>query len=310
MSTIRTRSRDWKVFPKISPMIRAIVQLMRPHQYVKNGFVMLGVVFSHRWDHSTLLYAGCAFIAFCVIASAVYTLNDILDVESDRQHPIKCTRPIARGAVSVRAAWMLLVVLAMLAFTLAARVSPLTLIFVATYAVFNIAYSWRLKHIVILDVFLISSGFMLRILAGTLGIGINPSQWLLLCGFMLTLFLGFSKRRAELLMLEKNGNSDRTVTRRVLNDYSAVMLEQFITVGAACTILSYGLYTMSPDTVQKHGSMNLIYTLPLVIYGMFRYLFLLHHLSRANDTARDLFADRHLLITVLAWLGLTIGILA
>lgn len=286
-----------------------LFKLLRPHQYLKNGFVLLGVIFAHRWDAVTLLNAAVVFVAFCAMASAVYVLNDLLDVEADRQHPTKKHRPIANATVSVRMAEAICGVLALVAVAFAAWVSSWAVLLVMTYAVFNIAYSWRLKHVVILDVFIISAGFMLRILAGTIGIGIAPSHWLLLCGMMVTLFLGFAKRRAELLVLESHNGLARSATRRVLDDYSPVMLEQFIAVSAACTILSYGLYTVSAETISKHGSGDLIYTLPFVIYGIFRYLFLLHHRAKGNDTARDLLTDFHLMVTIAAWLGITVGLL-
>ncbi|WP_372611453.1 UbiA prenyltransferase family protein, partial [Halomonas sp.] len=188
-------------------------------------------------------------------------------------------------------------------------VSGWVTLFVATYFVINIFYSWHLKHVVILDVFLIASGFMLRILAGTVGLGIAPSAWLLLCGMMVTLFLGFTKRRAELLMLETTEGANNGLTRRVLDDYSPEMLEQFISITAACTVIAYGLYTVSPETIALHGSNGLIYTLPFVVYGIFRYLYLLHHLAKGNDTAKDLVQDRHLLVTVAAWVITTLWVL-
>lgn len=287
-----------------------IIRLLRPHQYIKNAFVFLGAIFAHKWDASTLLQVGLVFTSFCAMASCVYVLNDVVDIQADRRHPKKCNRPIASGAVSITTAWSIFLILAVISFAIAFAISSWVLLFVVTYLILNIAYSWRLKHVVILDVFIISAGFMLRILAGTKGIGIEPSQWLLLCGLMLTLFLGFAKRRAELLMLESAGTPDKASTRRVLDDYSPAMLEQYIAVSAACTVLSYGLYTVSPETVAAHGSTNLIYTLPFVVYGIFRYLFLLHHRAQGNDTARDLLTDRHMLLTVLAWIAVTMSILA
>ncbi|MEQ5801231.1 UbiA prenyltransferase family protein [Halomonas sp. H10-9-1] len=176
--------------------------LARPHQYLKNGFVLLGPLFAHQWDLVTLSQALLAFLAFCCMASAVYVLNDIMDIEADRAHPVKCRRPLPSGAISLGTAKRLLAGLVVGSVALSLLVSGWVTLFVASYFVINIFYSWHLKHVVILDVFLISSGFMLRILAGTVGLGIAPSAWLLLCGLMVTLFLGFAKRRAELLMLE------------------------------------------------------------------------------------------------------------
>ena len=290
-------------------MLSSLIKLLRPHQYIKNGFVLLGVVFAHAWEAPILLEAGLAFLAFCAMASAVYVLNDIIDVDADRRHPVKRNRPLASGAIPVAQAWVIFAIAVAIALLLAALVSTWVIVLVAGYLVLNVAYTGWLKHVVILDVFSIATGFMLRILAGTLGLGIEPSQWLLLCGLMLTLFLGFAKRRAELAdtSIERTPSGDGT--RRVLNDYSLGLLDQFIAISAACTVLAYGLYTVSAETIALHGTGGLIYTLPFVIYGIFRYLFLLHARGGGNDTSRDLATDHHLLVTVALWLGLTIMLL-
>ena len=286
-----------------------VIKLLRPHQYIKNGFVLLGPLFAHQWSAQTLTEAALAFFAFCCMASAVYILNDMMDIDADREHPIKCRRPLPSGQISLSLARTLMVGMVIGSVLLSLVVSLWVTLFVLIYFVINILYSWRLKHIVVLDVFIISAGFMLRILAGTVGLGISPSAWLLLCGLMVTLFLGFSKRRAELLMLE-NSDGNSTLTRKVLDDYSPAVLEQYISITAACTVLSFGLYTVSPQTIALHGTENLIYTLPFVIYGIFRYLFLLHHKAKGNDTAKDLLTDAHLLLTVLAWITTTLWVLA
>jgi 4-hydroxybenzoate polyprenyltransferase len=287
-----------------------IVRLLRPQQYLKNSFVWLGMIFAQRWDWQTLAEVAIAFAAFCAAASAVYVFNDILDVESDRRHPVKRQRPIASGAVSPTQAWFVCAVLAVLAMMLASLVSTMTSGFILAYLAINAAYSWRLKHVAILDVFIIAGGFMLRILTGTLGVGIEPSQWLLLTGLMLTLFLGFAKRQAELLMLANAGKVDRAATRRVLDDYSPAILDLFLGITAASTILSYGLYTVSPETLTAHGTKGLFYTLPFVVYGVFRYVFLLHRRDGGNDAANDLLTDRHLVLTVAGWLAVTVLVLA
>lgn len=307
-------------------MLQPIFKLLRPHQYIKNGFVFLGPVFAHAWEGETLLAATLAFLAFCAMASAVYVLNDILDVEADRRHPTKCRRPLASGAIGIPAARVILSVLVVLALALGLLVSAWVTGLLAGYLVLNIAYSLALKHVVILDVFSIAGGFMLRILAGTLGLGIEPSQWLLLCGLMLTLFLGFAKRRSELAETavtagpapadpapesrDDTRGDTRGDTRRVLDDYSTALLDQFIAISAACTVIAYGLYTVSPEVIALHGTDELIYTLPFVIYGIFRYLYLLHFRGRGGDTSRDLFTDAHLLVTVVAWLGVTLAVLS
>jgi len=284
-----------------------LLRLMRPHQWVKNAFVLIGLLFGHAWhDPHLATQAVIAFAAFCLVSSAIYTINDIVDVEQDKQHPRKCKRPLASGAVSIPAAMMLASLLAVSGLILAYTASTIVLVILSGYALMNIAYSLRLKHVVILDVFIIATGFMLRILAGTLGIGIAPSQWLLLCGLMVTLFLGFTKRRAEIIAL----NEDKASHRKVLEHYSPVLLDKMIGITAAGLIMSYSLYTMNPDTIRIHGTANLIYTVPFVMYGVFRYIYLLHHQNRGGDTAHDLVRDPHLIVVVGAWALVTILLIA
>lgn len=286
-----------------------LARLCRPHQYIKNFFVFAGPIFYNVREYNLLLKDFLAFVAFSAMASAIYVLNDIIDVNADRQHPVKCNRPIASGKVSVRAAIILAVSLVVIALGLGLTIGLWALAFLVLYMVINIGYSLRWKHIPVIDVFLISSGFMLRILIGTVGLGIHATSWILLCGLMLTLFLGFAKRRAELLALENSNDVNPASIRRVLDDYSPEMIEQFTAISAACTIICYSLYTVSPETVARHHTTNLIYTVPFVVYGIFRYLFLLHREAGGNDTARDLLRDPHLLITGLLWLMVTIGVI-
>jgi 4-hydroxybenzoate polyprenyltransferase len=283
--------------------LKQLFRLMRPHQWVKNLFVFTGLLFGHAWHNPHLvMQAVIAFSAFCLISSAIYTINDIVDVEQDKQHPKKCKRPLASGALSIHAAFLLAILLSVSGLVLAYTASQTVLIILAGYALMNVAYSFRLKHVVILDIFIIATGFMLRILAGTLGIGIPPSQWLLLCGLMVTLFLGFTKRRAEIIAL----TDDKIAHRKVLEHYSPVLLDKMIGINAAGLIMSYSLYTMNPDTIRIQGTANLIYTVPFVMYGVFRYIYLLHHQNRCGDTAHDLVRDPHLFIVVSAWLIVTI----
>ena len=288
------------------PLMPALFKLLRPHQWLKNGFVFVGLLFGHAWnDPLKLGQALAAFAAFCLLASAVYVMNDLIDREPDRLHPKKKYRPLAAGTVGVGPAMFLgLVCLGaggLLAWGLAGS-APW--IFFA-YVVLNVAYTLGLKHVVILDVFIIASGFMLRILAGTLGIGIAPSQWLLLCGLMLTLFLGFAKRRAELNALL----ADSAGHRRVLEHYTAPMLDQFIGIVAAGTVISYALYTVSAETVALHGTRGLIATVPFVLYGMLRYLWRLHTRGGGGDPAQELLRDPHLLAATAGWLLLVLALL-
>ncbi|CAB1369997.1 decaprenyl-phosphate phosphoribosyltransferase [Denitratisoma oestradiolicum] len=290
----------------MSALMPPLIALLRPHQWIKNGFVLVGLLFGHAWQDPIRLQQGLwAFVAFCLLSSTVYVFNDLQDREQDRLHPQKRRRPLACGTVSVSAALLLLAVCLVaglaLAFTLAGQ-APW--IFVA-YLLLNGGYSMGLKHVVLLDVFLIAAGFMLRLLAGTLGLDIAPSQWLLLCGLMLTLFLGFAKRRAELVALSGGSGGHR----RVLEHYSEGMLDQFITITAACTVVTYSLYTVSAETVALHGSSRLMLTVPFVLYGMLRYLFLLHRRQGGGDVAVELLTDVHLLLAVLGWLGTVLAVM-
>lgn len=287
--------------------MRVLIQLMRPHQWLKNGFVFVGLFFGHAWGElATVQAVVLAALAFCLLSSAIYIVNDYLDREADRLHPHKCLRPLAAGTVSPRPALLLALICAMLGLLLAWLASPVVLMIVSGYAVLNLLYSWHLKQVVILDVFIIAAGFMLRILAGTLGVGIPPSSWLLLTGLMVTLFLGFAKRRAELVAVEPGGEG----TRKVLQNYSLPMLDLMIGVCATGVVIAYSLYTMSPQTIAIHQTENLIYTVPLVLYGLFRYLHLNFSANAGEDPSRDLLRDPHLLITVLLWGGLTLWLLA
>jgi 4-hydroxybenzoate polyprenyltransferase len=277
---------------------RDLVKLMRPHQWVKNGFVFVGLIFGHAWGVPELvLGAVLAAAAFSLTASAIYIVNDFADRARDRLHPTKRYRPLASGRVTPGTALGLAAILALAGGVLAAAAGPKVLALVAFYAAMNLAYSFGLKSVVILDVFIIAAGFMLRILAGTLGIGVPPSQWLLVCSLFLTLFLGFTKRRSELLSV----SGDFITHRKALMHYNPALLDKMIGICAGAALMSYSLYTMSPATARVHGTENLIYTIPFVAYGMFRYLYLLHAKHAGADTSRELARDPHLLVTVLGW---------
>jgi 4-hydroxybenzoate polyprenyltransferase len=285
---------------------------MRPYQWIKNGFVFLGPVFGHAWNDPALVVdALVLFAAFCLASSGVYVMNDIADRDADRLHPTKRFRPVAQGDVGIGAARALCIVLLLSGAALAARVSLPALVIVSAYVVLNIAYSAGLKHVAILDVFIISAGFMLRILAGTVGIGIPPSKWLLLCGLMLTLFLGFGKRRAELVAAAASGDTDGASGHRAsLDGYSRTLLDVLITVSVACAAIGYALYSVDAETVALHGTDKLILTLPFVLYGLFRYLQLMYVKGVGGDPAWDVLHDPHLIATTVGWLGATAWILA
>jgi 4-hydroxybenzoate polyprenyltransferase len=290
---------------------RTLLRLMRPHQWIKNGFVFLGVVFGHGWAEPALIPAVLAlFVAFCLASSAVYVMNDIADRDADRLHPSKRFRPLAQGDIGIGAARMGCVVLALAGLALSATVSLSALIILSAYVAINLAYSAGLKHVPILDVFIISGGFMLRILAGTMGIGIPPSKWLLLCGLMLTLFLGFGKRRAELVALGNGDANGAPGQRASLDGYSRPLLDLLIMVSVAGAAIGYALYTVDAETIALHGTDRLILTLPFVLYGLFRYLQVMYSRGGGGDPAWELLHDPHLIIATAGWLGATAWILA
>lgn len=281
-------------------------RLMRPRQWVKNGFVLMGVLFANAWhDPKVVKNVLLVVAAFSLVASGVYVINDFMDRERDAAHPKKKNRPLAAKTVSFGTALSLLAVLWLAGFTLGSLVSWRVLLILSIYVAINLGYSLGLKHVVLLDVFIIAGGFMLRILAGTTGIGIAPSQWLLLCGLMVALFLGFAKRRAELYALS-GGDTNH---RKVLENYQPVLLDKMIVITATCVILTYSLYTMSEKTIQTHRTESLIYTVPFVMYGIFRYLYSLHKRSTGTDPALELFRDPHILFAIMGWLLLTLWLI-
>lgn len=282
-----------------------LLRLLRPHQWVKNGFVFIGLLFGKVGDNGVLEgKVLLAAVAFCLLSSCVYILNDIFDRSADRAHPLKRKRPVASGAVGLAAALALAAVCALAGIALGAAASASVALMLIAYLLLNLAYSAGLKHVAVLDVFLIAAGFMLRIFAGTWGVGIAPSQWLLLCGLLLTIFLGFAKRRAELMVSEGEGSAQRPV----LDDYSPALLDTMMAISAAGVIVSYSLYTVSPDTIQLHHTDKLIYTLPFVLYGIFRYIFLVHRRG-GEDPASTLISDAHMVTTGAAWLGVTLWLI-
>ena len=285
-----------------------LLRLLRPHQWVKTGFVFVGLLFGDVGDDWKL--RGSVLLAaagFCLMSSCVYALNDVLDRKADRAHPLKRKRPLASGTVSMGQAYALAVVCGTAGLALGAAASANVVAILLAYLALNLAYGAGLKNIAILDVFIIAAGFMLRIFAGTWGVNIVPSYWLLLCGLLLTVFLGFAKRRAELMASGGNG-SDGAGQRAVLYDYTPALLDTMMAISAAGVIVSYSLYTVSPDTIALHRTDKLIYTLPFVLYGLFRYIFLVHRRG-GEDPAWTLLGDVHMLVVVALWLGVTLWLI-
>ena len=290
------------------PKLATLLRLMRPHQWVKNGFVLVGLLFGHGWTNALLVEQVLVLTAaFCLVSSGVYVLNDVLDRNADRAHPEKRNRPVASGEVGVPGALLLAGLLGVAGLGMAWLVSGIAAALLGAYILLNLGYSAGLKHIAVLDVFIIASGFMLRILVGTTGVGIAPSRWLLACGLMLTLFLGFAKRRAELAGSEANNVAAQ---RRSLESYSTRLLDGLIAITAAGAAIGYALYTLDSETITIHGTDKLIWTLPIVLYGIFRYLHALYQRGAGADPARDLISNPHLLGALVGWLGLTWWLIA
>jgi 4-hydroxybenzoate polyprenyltransferase len=282
-------------------------KLMRPRQWVKNCFVLMGMLFANAWRNPHIVtHVLLAALAFSLVASGVYVVNDLLDRAQDATHPQKKYRPLAARTVTFRMAASLMVSLWVVGLILGYLASLRVMLILAAYVLINLGYSLGLKHIVLLDVFILASGFMLRILAGTTGVGITPSPWLLLCGLMLALFLGFAKRRAE-LYASSNENIDQ---RKVLANYQPVFLDKMIVITATCVILSYSLYTLSEKTIQVHKTESLIYTVPFVMYAIFRYIYSLHNQIMGSDPALEIFRDYHIVASIIGWLLLTLWLIA
>ena len=292
-------------------MIVALVEALRPKQWTKNLLLFVGVVFSqHLRDGQLLGRAAAGFLAFSLLSGSVYVLNDLMDVESDRRHPKKSRRPIASGRLPVPLAWGLLPVLWLSVAALAWWLGPSFTWIALFYLVSNLAYSFWLKHQVILDVFLIANGFVLRAIAGVeLLRPVAPdtvlSPWLMVCTFFGALFLGTSKRRRELV----NAGTQAVEQRAVLRRYTPELLEVMLTVSAATTLVAYALYTIWPTTVAKFHTEGLLYTVPIVAFGVFRYLFLVRVSETSEDPSAVLLTDRPIQVTVALFLAVAVWIL-
>lgn len=288
-------------------MVRDLWLALRPAQWIKNTVVFAGVIFALEYhDWSKLLLAGIAFVCFCLISSAVYLLNDILDRSRDRIHPAKKNRPIAAGRISVSVALITAVVLAATSIGISLVLFNFSFLgALLGYVVLNIVYSVALKHVVILDVMTIAGGFVLRAVGGALAVVVPISSWLLICTTLLALFLGFGKRRHELLILGEQANDHRGI----LTEYSQYFLDQMIGVVTASTLVAYCFYTLSSEVQQHLGTDKLVLTVPFVLYGIFRYLYLIHQRQVGGNPTRVLLTDKPLMFNVLLWLVAVLVIL-
>ena len=275
-----------------------LLATLRPHHWIKNLFVFAPLVFSGRFTHIDMcLKATLAFISFCLVSSAVYAINDICDKHEDQRHPLKKFRPIASGTIMPSQAIFLSVILIVPGLVTACFLNQFVFLVVLLYILINIAYSLVIKHIAILDVLTISAGFVLRIIGGGLAISVVPSYWLILCTVMISIFLGFTKRRVELLSVDAEQNNSRPV----LKDYSISFLDQVIPMVTGATILAYALYTVDEHTLMVLGTRAMLLTLPFVIYGLLRYIYIIYHLKKCADPAENLIRDIPTIINLALW---------
>jgi 4-hydroxybenzoate polyprenyltransferase len=275
----------------------ALLRSMRPRQWVKNVFVFAALVFGQRiTDPSSVARSGAAFVIFCLLSSAVYLINDIADRSFDRRHPVKRRRPIASGELPLPVAGIAAALLALGALAWALFLGPEFAGVALLYLVLNLAYSLGLKNVVILDVILISIGFLIRAWAGAVAIGVGMSHWLVLCTGMLSLFLGFVKRRQEIETLGSVAEQ-----RPILREYSVPFLDQMIGIVTASTVLAYALYALSDEVAQKLDTQWMGLTLPFVLYGIFRYLYLAYRRGFGENPSALVVSDAPLVVTILLW---------
>jgi 4-hydroxybenzoate polyprenyltransferase len=273
---------------------------MRPRQWTKNLVIFAPLIFSQTLLSTPyLLHSLAAFCVFCALSGCVYIMNDLIDLQQDKRHPLKSNRPLASGRLSPITALMALGLL--LPLTCAASLlyfDTAFLVCAAAYCLLQITYSLYLKHIVIIDVFCIATGFLLRVVAGAESIQVSVSTWLLFCTLLLSLFLALSKRRHEITLLEENAVHHR----KILFEYSHQLLDQMITIVTTATVMAYILYTIADETVSKFGTDNLKYTVPFVLYGIFRYLYLIHQRNEGGRPEYVLLNDRPILIAVVLYI--------
>ncbi len=279
---------------------------LRPGQWSKNLLVFAALIFGVRlFDPASVTAATAAFVIFCALSGVVYLVNDVVDRESDQRHPLKRSRPIAAGALPVSSALSVAFLLAVLSLAGAFALGRKLGIVAAAYLILQGLYSGPLKHVVIIDVLTLALGFVLRAAAGAVVLDVSISHWLLVCTILLALFIALVKRRHELVLLADEASSHRPI----LGEYSAYLLDQMIAVVTASTLIAYIFYTISPETEQKFGTPWLGLTIPFPLYGIFRYLYLVHRREGGGSPADQLLSDRPLLACVTLWVAAVVLII-
>ena len=279
-------------------VLRLLLVSMRPHQWLKNLFVLAPLLFGRKLtDPEALAHGLLAYVCFCAMSSALYIFNDVLDAPADRTHPEKRLRPIARGALSVHSAITASGLLLAAGLWIAAALNPRFLALAATYLAVALAYTAGLKRVLVVDGIVIASGFVLRVVGGAAAVGVGPTHWLIACTFLLALYLAFAKRRQELLLLSESAARHR----HVLGTYTVGYLEQVNNILLGATLVAYALYTVAPETVARFGTDRLIYGTLFVVYGLLRYMALIQDPANGGNPTRLLLRDRPLLLAVFGW---------
>ena len=279
--------------------LRDLASLLRVKQWVKNGFIFFPLIFSGRFFVKYLLTDSLlTFLGFCLVSSSLYVLNDFLDVARDRVHPKKANRPLTRFPVNGFFIIFLILLFQVLGLSICKKVNDFVLFMAIFYILIHLIYNFYTKKVVILDVIFVALGFQLRIWAGSFAAQTFPSVWLQMCVFLLALFLGFTKRRYEIATLKDKAAEHRNV----LAHYTSYLLDQIIIICSTLAIVFYGLYTISPDIVNRIGNHMMVYSVVFVIYGIFRYLYLVHVRKLGDDPSEVLFADIPLLINIIFWI--------
>ena len=283
---------------KTDMFIRNFILALRPKQWSKNAVIFIALVFSQNmFSFAAFCKTLAAFGIFCLLSGGAYVLNDIADIKSDRNHPEKSKRPIASGALSIRRAKVACVVIMLPAVALAFLTDLQFGLTAIAYLAVQLAYSFFLKHLVIIDIFCIASSFFLRVIAGAFAIDVLVSSWLLVCTFFISLFIALCKRRHEMLLLE-----DRAVDhRKVLEKYDVLLLDQMISVVTASSVVAYSVYTLSSETVHKLGTTHLKYTIPFVLYGIYRYLYLVYCRRQGGSPETILLADIPMIVNLICY---------
>ncbi len=287
-------------------IISAFLESMRPRQWVKNVFVLSPLFFSRNLvDTQKLLTVLIACLVFCLISGITYVCNDCMDLQSDRAHPIKSARPIASGKLDLQIALLGAFIVTLIALTIAFFLGQGFFIVCVSYLFLQTGYSTFLKHFIILDVFAIAAGFVLRVVAGAIVIDVSVSAWILLCTLLLALFLALGKRRYELVNHYTGASHDR----KVLGFYTTAFIDQMITSVCAMTVIAYSMYTIAPSTVRRFDTENLIFTVPLVLFGLFRYLFLIHRGDTGENPEKVVVTDGPIIVVLILWAAVSASII-